>query len=283
MHEVGGLPPAGHPLAHGIPPGSLRHFAVLYSGLRDKAPLAAVYAFEQEIADTVLTPNHEVAHTRLQWWRAEVDRLLHNQPLHPVTRALAPLRATGDLSLLHEALVAADMDVARVTLNNTGELEAYCFRASGSLQILTAQASAGSRNLSEGERKFARTLGAAVRQTEMLRDLRLDISQGRLHVPLEQLERAGVDPFAVRAETTAADFFSVLHAWRNEVRERLLTLPVLLTKPECTTQRQGLILAALYVQLLESIRHDGELARTRAEVPHWTRLWTAWRTALRHR
>jgi len=283
MHEVGGLPAAGHPLAQGIPPGSLRHFAVLYSGLDDTAPLAAVYAFEQEIADTVRTSSHEIAHTRLQWWRAEVDRLLHDEPLHPATRALIPLRAAGDLTLLHEALVAADIDVARITFNNSSELEAYCFRSSGSLQTLAAHACAGSRDISEGERTFARALGAAVRQTEMLRDMRLDVSQGRLHVPLEQLERAGVDPFAVCADTASAAFLLELHAWRDELRKRLLALPGLLTKPERATQRQGLVLAALYVKLLDRIRHDGELARTRAEVPDWTRLWTAWRTALRHR
>jgi phytoene synthase len=283
MPEVGGLPAAGHPLAQGIPPGSLRHYAVLYSGLDDTAPLAAVYAFEQEIADTARGSGHEVAHARLQWWRAEVDRLLHDQPVHPVTRALTPLRATADLHLLHEALVAADIDLACMTFDNHDELEAYCFRASGSLQTLAAQACAGSRHMSEGERAFARALGAAVRQTEMLRDIRLDVGHGRLHVPLEQLERAGIDPLEVRADTASAAFLFELHRWRDELRNRLLALPGLLTRPERAAQRQGLVLAALYLKLLDNIRHEGELARTRAEVPDWTRLWTAWRTALRYR
>lgn len=283
MPDAGGLPAAGHPLAQGLPPGSLRHFAVLYSGVRETTPLAAIYAFEHEIADTVRASNHDVAHTRLRWWRAEVDRLLQGEPLHPVTRALVPLAATGTLPLLHETLVAADIAVARMTFSNQNELAAYCFRACGSLQTLAAQASALPRGLSKGEREFARELGSAICQTEMLRDIRLDLGQGRLHVPLERLEAAGVDPLTVRTDDTSSSFLALLYEWRDELRSRLSTLPQLLTKPERRTQRQGLILAALHLKLLQYIEHDGELARTRAEVPNWTRLWTAWRTALRHR
>jgi hypothetical protein len=42
------------------------------------------------------------------------------------------------------------------------------------------------------------------------------------------------------------------------------------------------VLAALHARLIERIDHRGELARTRAELPPWTKLWTAWRTAVRH-
>jgi hypothetical protein len=46
-------------------------------------------------------------------------------------------------------------------------------------------------------------------------------------------------------------------------------------------QRHGLVLAALCRRLLDQISHDGVFARTRAEVPAWSKLWTAWTTALR--
>jgi 15-cis-phytoene synthase len=285
MHD--GLGPAASDdlAAHAMPPGSLRHFAVLYSGLQPATTLTAIYAFEKEIGDTVRASSHEVAHTRLQWWRAEVDRLLAGQPLHPVTRALQtlPPPALQDLALLHEALVAADIDMARITFARPAELEAYCFRASGALQTLAAHAAAGSRPLSDAERKFARALGSALRQTEMLRDVRQDVAQGRLYIPLERLEQAGIDPLQVRHDAASPALLAVLAAWRADVRAQLAALPALLTKAERATQRQGLVLAALYSELLDHIEHRAELARTRAEVPHWRRLWTAWRTAVRYR
>jgi 15-cis-phytoene synthase len=285
MHDGTGHDAAGDSLAQGTPPGSLRHFAVLYSGSHATDSLVALYAFEKEIADTVRALDHEVAHTRLQWWRSEIDRLLTGQALHPIGRALQSLPGPvpGDRRLLHECLVAADIDLSRMTLTNRSELDAYCFRASGSLQTLAAQACAGNRALADNERRFARELGAVVRQAELLRDMRYDVTQGRLRVPLERLEAAGMDPSAVRPDTAAAPFLDVLHEWRDEVRTRLLALPSMLSPLERAAQRHGMILAALYVNLVERIEHRGELSRTRAEVPPWRRLWTAWRTATRCR
>lgn len=271
------------PLQRGTPPGSLRHFAVMYAADPARPLLRALYAYEAEIGDTVQSSSHEVAHTRLQWWRGEVDRLLGGHPQHPITRALRPLRdlAGEQLSLLHEPLVAADIDLARLTLESTRELEAYCFRAGGSLQTLAAYASSGDAALSDLERDFARRLGSAVRRTELLRDLRGHLARGRLPLPLDVLAGAGVDPHAVRADTMTPALAAVLAAMRHELRQEFRRLADVLDRPSRARQRQGLVLAALHDRLLEQVDHGGELARTRAEVPGWTKLWTSWRTALR--
>lgn len=273
------------PLARGTPPGSLRHFAVTYAPAPARGVLAALYAFEAELEDTVRSLNHEVAHTRLQWWRGEVDRLLAGTPQHPVTRALLPLReaAREELPLLHEPLVAADIDLARMVLRDTRELEAYCFRAAGALQTLAAVACAQPRVASAREREFARRLGSCIHRTESLRDLRGHLAAGRLPITLDTLEGAGIDPEALRADAAAEpallDLIDHLH---RELDVELAALPQSLQAVERASQRQGLVLAALYRKLLHAIDHRGGLARTPAEVPAWTRLWTAWRTAVRH-
>ena len=271
------------PLQRGTPPGSLRHFAALYAPAEARTLLAALYAFEAEIDDTVRTSNHDVAHTRLQWWRGEVDRLLGGQPQHPVTRALQPLRerARDDLALLHEPLVAADIDLACLVLQNAQEVEAYCFRAAGSIQTLAAVASSASARLSDRERSFARTLGSCVRRTEMLRDLRAHLARGKLPIPLDALAAAGLDPAQVRPDSTAPALLGLLESMRGSLTTQLSQLPAELQASERAAQRQGLVLAALHGKLVEHIDHRRELARTRAEVPAWTKLWTAWRTAVR--
>ncbi|HEX9207077.1 MAG TPA: squalene/phytoene synthase family protein [Steroidobacteraceae bacterium] len=272
------------PLKRGTPPGSLRDFAVTYAPPHAKPLLDALYAFEAEIDDTVRASSHEVAHTRLQWWRGEIDRLLGGNAQHPVTRALGPLRATAgtDLALLHEALVAADIELARLTFGSASELEAYCYRASGSLQTLAAIACAARQDLSDREREFARRLGSAVKQTELLRDLRQHATAGRLPLALDELDAAGVDPRDLLAEPLPPALARLLETRRLALRNDLQQLPALLDPAEQRSQRQGLVLAALHAKLLERIDHRRELARTRAEVAPSTRLWTAWRTALRH-
>lgn len=271
------------PLQRGTPPGSLRYFAVLYAPEAARPVLQALYAFEAELHDTVRTTSHDVAHTRLQYWRGEVDRLVGGRPEHPVTRALLPLRESGaDVSLLHEVLVAADFDVARVTLNDDAELSALAFRASGSLQTLAATASRGSPQLSASEKDFARRLGAAVVQVEWLRDLRGDITAGRLRLPLDALEQASIEPAALLADPMPPGLETLLEQRKARIATELHALQSLLAREERSIQRQGLVLGELHRKLLDRIDHRTEVARTRAEVPAWSRFWTAWRSALRH-
>jgi phytoene synthase len=271
------------PLRRGTPPGSLRYFSVLYAPEAARPLLHALYAFDSELRDTVRASAHDVAHTRLQYWRGEVDRLAAGRPEHPVTRALLPLRACGaDITLLHEPLVAAEIDIAHMALNNEPELAALAWRMSGVVQTLSAMASRGSPRLSETEMAFARRLGAAVVQVEWLRDLRADVAAGRLRLPLDALEHARLDPAALLAEPAPAALTQLLLQRQSRLADELRSLPTVLDRAERVAQRQGLVLAELHARLLARIDHRVEIARNRAEVPPWTRFWTAWRTAIRN-
>ena len=257
-----------------LAPGSLRYFAVLFAAPTARAVLEALYSFEGELRRVVAGASHEAAHARLGWWRGEVDRLAAGRPEHPIAMALLPLRSCrdGDPTLLHEMLAAADLDLARMTYRTWPELEAYCFRAAGALQTLLAATLAGDRALTPTEREFARRLGSAVRQVEMLRDLRVDIAAGRFYAPLEPLDVAGVGPSDLkdRAASPAAERF--LADWAARLGDELAALPELLADAaERTRQRHGLVLGALHGRLL-----------ARTELGPLNRLWTAWRTALRY-
>jgi phytoene synthase len=197
---------------------------------------------------------------------------------------LQPLRENRnvDLSLLHETLVAADLDLARLTYRNWQELDAYCFRAAGALQTVAAAALAGERPLAEPERTFARQLGSALRQAEMIRDLRRDQRNGRLYVPVEVLEAAGLDPTALHGTATSPVIDPLIGAWRSRVSATLASLPgMLIAREYRSTQRPGLVLGALHEKLLMQTAQVGRDANDRAEVGPMTRLWTAWRAAVR--
>jgi phytoene synthase len=269
----------------GAPPGSLRYFAVLFAPPAVRPVLDALYGFEAEVRATVGTVSHEAAHARLQWWRSEIDRLVAGRATHPVAIALQPLRENRnvDLTLLHETLVAADLDLARLTYRNWQELEAYCYRAAGALQTVAAAALAGERTLSEAERLFARQLGGAVRQAEMIRDLRRDLRDGRLYVPIEVLEAAGLDPATLQRPPAPPALEPLVVAWRERVAAALGALPGLLPERELrSTQRHGLVLGALHEKLLAQTARAAPDSTVRVELRPVTRLWTAWRTAVRY-
>jgi len=285
MNERLGARAPDAPQRRGTPPGSLRYFAVLFATPARRASLHALYALEAELRDTAASPNHELAHTRLQWWREEFALLADGRPRHPATLELALVMAgrRGDHALLQEMLVAADLDLARFTYTDWRELEAYGQRAAGSLQEVIAGLLTATGALSESQRQFARRLGSAVRQTEMLRDVAQDMRRGLLYVPLDALTEAGLDPRSVAQQPADPALLRVLAEWRTRLAAELAALRGLLDGQERVRQRHGLVLAALHQRLLSGIAQSGALDADRVEVPPFARLWTAWRAAIRSR
>lgn len=266
------------------PPGSLRWFAMLFGGAERRTSLEAPYGFEAELRRIVASPSHETAHARLQWWRGEIDRLVAGRATHPLAQALAGAAAgtRADLKLLHELVVAADLDLARLTYVNWQELEAYCWRSAGALQTVAAGLLAGDRDLAPEEREFARRLGSAVRQVEMLHALDRDARAGHVYAPLEALDAAGVEPAALAHWPGTAAVTAFRAEWCARVRDELRALPRVLTDAaQRNAQRHGLVLAALHEQWLGPIARGPAANVRHPELGPATRLWTAWRTALR--
>src|SRR2546428_6723567 len=86
---------------------SARYFALLYSLPSQQVALEALFGIEREVSES-LRPDmdHQVAHSRLQWWRDECERTSDGHPVHPLTRTLvdalrpdspAPLRGLAGL------------------------------------------------------------------------------------------------------------------------------------------------------------------------------------------
>jgi phytoene synthase len=272
-------------LRRGLPPGSRRHLAVLFAGSPARDALVALYAFEAELRRIVDSESHEAAHARLQWWRAELDRLAGGRATHPIAQALQASNAgwRPQAQLLHESLVAADLDLARFTYHEWTEVEAYCFRSGGAVQILIATVLAGGRALSSQECEFARRLGSSVRQVEMLEALQSDLRRGRIYAPLDSLRRFGIEPAELGREDAGPACRKFEDEWRARVREDLLGLPALLGSPaERSSQRHGLVLASLYARRLERPTGAARPRSRRLDLEPLDRLWTAWRTAVRN-
>jgi 15-cis-phytoene synthase len=208
----------GRPEADGSP----RYWAWLYSPPPLRAVLESLFALETEIGAT-LNPNldHEVAHVRLEWWRQECARYAEGAPVHPLMRTL--LDACGSAPYASQTVSAEDArgpaarpdpgglvdtatwDLAAATFATRAELEGYCDRwASAVTEVAARSALAPDPDASntddarERAARFGRSMGGPIRQIELLVTLDADARRGRLRLPLDELERAGVDPSALR-------------------------------------------------------------------------------------
>ena len=240
--------------------------------------MCALYVIDAEIRESAQSANHDVAHTRLQWWRAEIDRLINGNPQHPATRLLHEARAVDRVVFTSctKLLAAADMDLARMTYSNMRELRAYCSRSGGAIQELMAAQLLAPAPLDEANRATANRIGIGVRQSEILRDLRQDACDGRIYLPQDQLTAHNVTLEDLRGREVAPRLKAALREFRDAVQEELQSALAAVSAP----LRPLAVLAALHRRLLDRIAaRDFEVATSRIELGPIEKPWIAWRTA----
>ena len=253
-----------------VPPGSMRYFAWLYTPAPYRDLLTSLFVIENEIQSSARAA-HEVAHTRLQWWRGEIDRLVNRSAQHPATQILQSALPTTDFSLLHELLAAADMDLARMTYHTQTELSAYLTRSGGTIFSLAAT--------SEAHRTRAAELGALVRRVETLRDFHADLRAGRLYWPLDELTQLGIAPERALDSAHREQLLNLLESEANRLVTTLQDSPA---PDDYLLARPLNVLAGLHLRLAERIAADKRHVFTkRIELGSLEKNWSAWRSARR--
>jgi len=263
------------------PPGSMRYFSLLYTPPALRDAVTALYVIDAEIRESAQSANHDVAHTRLQWWRQEIDRLVNANPQHPATRILNALPGFDrkNFSRLHELIAAADMDLARMTYLNLRELRAYCSRSGGTIQEMIAMLLLPAP-MEEPVRAAANRVGVGVRQAEILRDVRQDAYDGRLYLPLDDLEKDAVGIEDLRSKEFGDKTRAVLARFRDAIAPDLDIEIAAFGRDVRAYLRPLLVMAALHRRLLDRIaRSNYAVATQRMELGPVEKPWIAWRAA----
>lgn len=263
----------------------MRYFSVLYATPQMRDVVTALYVVDAEIRESAQSINHDVAHTRLQWWRQEIDRLVNGTPQHPATKILNPAGEArrSEFSRLHELVVAADMDLARMTYETPDELRAYCTRSGGAITELMATLVA-SPSLDATSRAAANRIGLGVRLTEIIRDSRAEAFAGRLYAPLNVLDELGVQLEDFVAADYRAETRSILRKLHDIATQELDSALTDIPEASRAYLRPLIVLGALHRRLLARLaRQDFQVATERIELGAFEKPWTAWRAARKTR
>jgi phytoene synthase len=234
--------------------------------------LFAVYAFARrvdDIADGDLDGDAKLAALgelrNALATRAESD--------DPVFVALADVCANYPMPLdaFEDLIVGAEMDARGTSFEAFDELVVYCRRVAGSIGRL----SVGIFGSEDFERalELADDLGVAFQLTNILRDIREDLANGRVYVPQEDLRafETGVEPGPrfdrlIRYEAVRAGRWYATG----------LGLLTLLDRPSA---QSTLAMATAYRRLLRRIARDPEAVLTRrVALPQWEKGWVAARS-----
>jgi phytoene synthase len=248
-----------------------RKTSFYYSFLVLPAPqrraIIAVWDFCRAVDDAV-DEGARANHDAVGFWRAELARCYSGDaPVTPEGRRLQPFIGPFDLprQSFEDVIDGVAMDLDRTRYETFADLFEYCRRVASAVGMICIRVF-GCR--SEAAREYALNLGLALQLTNILRDVRDDLSKGRVYLPLEDLRTFGctVDDLA-RGELTepvrrllafeslrARDFYAKAMANVSpDDRRRLIAAE---------------IMRAIYYEILNRIEHRGyDVFTTRVRVP----------------
>jgi phytoene synthase len=217
--------------------------------------VAALYAFARIVDD--LADRHEPARAELERWREAVDALPASFDGDAVLVALAdamtryriPKQALADL------VRGALMDCERNRYENWDELREYCRCVAGAVGV--ACAAVYEPSSWEAARPRAETLGLALQQINIMRDVPEDWQLGRVYLPQDELERFGVSEENLAAGSTGPEWRALMDHQANRAEALLdegLGLLPLLDRRSALCVRS---FAGIYRGLLRQMRARG--------------------------
>lgn len=163
--------------------------------------LSAVYAFARridDIGDGTMSPQEKI--TALDRARTQIQALHHgegpadNGPAVVDDQVLVALRDAAarfpiPIPAFGELIDGCEADVRGVSYTTFDDLKYYCTCVAGSIGRLSLGVF-GSSDTAQAE-QLANSLGIALQLTNIVRDIKEDLCNGRVYLPAEDLERFG--------------------------------------------------------------------------------------------
>ncbi len=241
----------------------------------------AIYAFCR-IVDDIADDDTPFAtkKPRLDAWRARIAALYSGQADDAVTRVLAKAIAAYDLRQQDFQAVIDGMQTDAETVIVAPDFDAldlYCDQVASAVGRLSVRAFG---DASDHADIVAYHLGRALQLTNILRDIHEDAQRGRVYLPREMLQAAGIppDPQAVLTHPAlpklcreladiAQGHFADAAAWMRQCDK--------------TAMRPARLMGATYAALLAALRRQGwrDLARP-VKLSKFHKLWLAVRYGL---
>ena len=264
--------------------GSSFYYSFRFLPEQKRHAIIALYAFCREVDDVVdETTDTNVARVKLQWWREEIQKLFHGTPTHPVTLALKEHTPNFNLAeeLFIEIIDGMEMDLDYDSYPTFKELSLYCYRVASVVGLLTVEIFGYEDRKTL---KYAHELGMAFQLTNILRDVHEDAVRGRVYLPLDELERFGVKPEDLQENVTTENVVKLFEFQKNRAMQYYKKAFDLLPKKDRYAQRSGVIMAEIYLAILQEIEKDGfKVLEHRIRLTPIRKLWLAWKTARREK
>ena len=254
-----------------------------YRGMRVLPPdrrsaMYAIYAFCRLVDDVADEPAAvEAKRAGLAQWREAIAAVYAGIGHDPVTRVLAlavrqfALRQTDFLAIVDGMQMDAETVIVAPDL---ATLDLYCDRVAAAVGRLSVRAFG---DASEAADQVAHALGRALQLTNILRDIAEDAGRGRLYLPAEWLDAAGV-PRNPAAALASPGLPAVCARVAAQAHGQFARAAAAMRRCDRAAMRPARLMGATYDALLARLEARGwrDLEHP-VRLPKWQKLWIAGR------
>ncbi len=243
-----------------------------------RSAIIAVWDFCRVVDDAVdEAPDGTAAHTRLSLWRDELAALYTADatPHTPQARALQPYIAEFDLPRrpFDDLIDGVEMDLAHVRYQTFSELADYCRRVASAVGLVCVEIF-GYRDA--GARSYAVDLGMALQLTNIIRDVKADLANGRVYIPAEDMARFRVTEEDLRAGRLTPAVSGLIRFECERARFYYTKAAAALPPIDRRSLLAAEIMGAIYFEILRRIERSGyDVFSRRIRVPRPYRALTA--------
>ncbi len=254
-----------------------------YHGMKVLPParrdaMYAIYAFCRVVDDIADEEGRNFAakQAELEAWRQRIFALYERGEAEcPITRAL--LSVVGDYHVRREDFIAIidgmEMDAGEpIIAPPLAELDLYCDRVASAVGRLSVRVFG---DASPAADEVAHALGRGLQLTNILRDVAEDAERGRIYLPAEFLDEAGIsaDPAMF---LTQPDLPQICARVAEMAEANFARAEAAMARCDAKAMRPARLMEASYRPLLAILRrHNFDYGHKRVSLPKWKKLMLA--------
>ena len=248
----------------------------------ERRAIGVVWDFCRAVDDAVdESPDPATAARAVAKWRDEVGRLFGAEtPVTVQAQQLKPFVAMFSLSRqpFDDLVDGVEMDLQRSRYDTFDELAGYCRRVASAVGVMCIEVF-GCRDTRS--REYAFNLGLALQITNIIRDIKADLQQGRVYLPQEDLARFGVTEASLAAGVVTDAIRNLLAHQCQRARHFYTAAAQAMPHDEARRLVAAEIMGGIYFEILQRIERRGyDVFSERVRVPKWQRarialrIWT---------
>lgn len=235
-------------------------YSFLFLPKQKREAIIDVYAFCRAVDDVVDDIVERAAdgytaveaQVELNRWRTEMEQLYAGHPTLSIACKLQEVLTHFPMpqSYFDEMINGCEMDLQRNRYESFDELYQYCYRVASITGLMCIEIFTYS---SPRTKEYAVNLGIALQLTNILRDLKEDMSRDRVYLPQEDLRRFGYSEEDLRNEVVNDNFRALMKFECDRAHSYYQRAADCLPEEDRPTLTAAITMGKIYYRLVQQI------------------------------